>query len=470
MKALKSLLIFSLVLFFSVVFSRQALAEITAPKIIKLVGGENFIVAGVAPAESEVLIYLDGNFAGQVEAKITPEQTESSFNFQYSGSQKLADGTHTVMVVGKDKTSLVLSAPSDEVKFTVNLLPAPTLIAPDKTIITAKTKPLIVGLTKSDSFVKIFIDNVYNGKTEVLSDESNTANFAYKPFLNLSRGWHEVYAVAEDKIGRVSQSSEVLRFNIELPLPAPTILEPVVNKDTSSNKPFIVGLAKNNSKIKVYIDKVYNGEFEVENHQSGTANFAYKPVKSLDRGDHLVYTVAIDKRGKQSDWSNIVYFSTKNSVIAESAQEEKIDTVAKIEEPKNNITNNSLSPVISDSSGAIEKATEEKAVVGPESINDVKKLSQQDEASLEKLKNLIGDNTGEKTKTGQGMVNEGKINQGKLKLSLVLFILFLVGVVAWLLWVNRELVKERRAQDEAEENNKENKNDPTAGGQTDKLL
>ncbi|MFA6306540.1 MAG: LapA family protein [Patescibacteria group bacterium] len=440
------------------------------PKIIKLIGAENFIVAGSAPAGSEVLIYLDGSFVGQIEAEIIFDQAGSNFNFQYKGGQKLADGTHTVMVVAKDKTSLVLSAPSAEVKFTVNLLPAPTLIAPNETTVTAKVKPLIIGLTKGGSFVKIFIDGIYNGKTEILNNESNTANFAYQPFLNLSRGWHNVYAIAEDSAGRVSRMSEVLRFNIELPLPAPTMLRPAVNKNTSLSRPFIVGLAKNDSKIKIYIDKKYGGEFKVKNHPSGTASFAFKPVESLDRGDHLVYAVAVDKRGKQSQWSNIVYFSTRDSAIAQSAQEEKSDTVAKIEEPKEIVEINPEAPIISESSGVIEENLDEPAADQAEQTDAIKKLSQQDEASLEKIKNLIGDNTGEKAKTGQGMIDEGKLNQGKLRLSLVLFILFLVGVVGWLLWVNRELVKERREQNKTEDESDKDKNNQAAGGQKDKLL
>lgn len=359
----------------------------------------------------------------------------------------------------------------------VDSLSAPTLIAPNETTITAKVKPFITGLTESGTFVEIFIDGVYNGKTEILNHESGTANFAYKPFLNLSRGRHEVYAIALDNDHRVSQRSEILSFNIELPMPAPTMLKPVVNKQTALSQPYIVGLAKNDSKIKVYIDKKYNGEFQVKNHASGTANFAYKPAKPLARGNHLVYAVATDKLGKQSEWSNIVYFSTMSAAIAQSAQEEKSDTVASIEEPKEAAGAKAEAPVISDSSGVIEEKVDKPEAVQPKPEDAIKKLSQQDEASLDKIKNLVGDNTAEKTKAGQGMINEGKSNQGKLKLSLVLFILFLVGVVAWLLWVNRELVKERRAQNEAEEKAEKDKSDPMAGGpaspaggQTDKLL
>lgn len=455
MKALKSLLSVCLILLFAVIFSTEARpvgaskAEIAAPKIIKLVGSENFLVAGVAPAGSEILIYLDGNFIGQTETKVILEQAEASFNFQYQGKQKLADGAHAVMAVAKDKTSLVLSAPSSQVKFTVNLLPAPTLVAPNEKTITAKTKPLIVGLTKGGSLVKIFIDDVYSGQTEILNHESNTANFAYRPFLSLSRGRHKVYALAENGAGKISRTSEVLHFNIELPLPAPVMLKPVVNKNSFSRQPFIIGLAKNNYKIKVYIDKKFNGEFKVKNHQSGTANFAYKPVKPLTSGNHLVYVVASDKRGKQSDWSKIVYFSTRNLAIAQSTQAGKNNTAARIKEPKKTVKVGA--PIISNDSGVIEKKSDNK-------------LSPLDQASLERIKNLTEDNAEKKVTTSQGLVNEDRLNQGKLKLSLVLFILFLVGVVVWLLWVNRELVKERRAQNQAEDKTGKDKPDPMIDG------
>jgi len=364
-----------------------------------------------------------------------------------------------------------LTAPIGEISLAVDLLPAPILIAPNQTTITAKVKPLIIGLTQSGSLVKVYIDDVYNGKTEILYHDSQTANFAYRPFLNLSRGWHKVYALAEDSSGRTSQISEVLYFKIELPMPAPTMLKPVVNKKTSSSRPFIVGLAKNDSKIKVYIDKKYDGEFTVKNHDSGTANFAYQPVKPLIRGSHLVYAVAIDKRGKESSWSNLVYFSARNSAITQAAAAEESQAAARIEEPKTAAKTDEAVPVISGSSGVIEKKSTESAASEPEEqLDAIKQLSQPDQASLEKIKNLLGADMGEKATTGQGMINEGRLNQGKIKLSVAVFILFLIGVVAWLLWVNRELIKERRTQNEADEQADKDKNDPMAGGQMDKLL
>ncbi len=440
MKILKSLLCLGLVLFFLAIFCSEARAEVAPPTITKFISGQNFTVAGTAPGGSEVLIYLDGNFIGQAETESTVKQNELNFIFQYQG-EKMAAGVHSVMIITKDKTSLVLSAPLAEVKFALDILPAPTLIAPNENTVVGEKKPLIIGLTKSGSFVKIFIDGVYNGKTEILNHESGTANFAYKPFLNLSLGQHEVYMIAENQEGQISQPSAVSSFKVELPMPAPTLFQPVVNVNTSDSRPFIVGLTKNNSQVKVYIDNKYSGEFQAKNHQSGTANFAYKSDQTLKRGRHSVYAVAIDERGKKSTSSNIIYFLVRNSAIAQSAQEEKIDNTKIIEEPKQNDSNSQQSSAFKNADIIKEKTPAEKAI---------EELSQQDEKDLEKIKDFIGDREDNKDVIG-GMVNEGRLSQSKLKVSLILFILFLLGVIAWLIWVNRELVKERNLQNQQED-------------------
>ena len=493
-KALKSLLNIGLVLFFIVIFSAEAQAEVIAPKIIKLLAQESLSLTGTAPANSEILIYLDGNFVGRAEttfSRLGSARAESAaqlnWRFQSDLIQTLAEGSHVVMAVAQDRTSLVLSAPTSEIKFTVNIVPAPILIAPNEKTATANLKPLITGLTRDNSLVKIFIDGVYNGATGVLRDDSGTANFAYRPTLNLNRGWHKIQAQALSG-EQSSLESNTLNFNIELPMPAPTIFKPVANRETSVNRPFIVGLAKNDSRIKIYIDKKYAGELLAKNHLSGTANFAYKPAVALTRGAHSVYTVAVDKRGKASSRSNIVDFSTKNSAIAQSAEEEKKEAIAKIKDPPRASEIKSEPVVISESSGAvIEKAVARpvkptpEPVMAPETLESInsnltekertikQELKDKETAALEKVKNLIGTGTAE-TKSDRGMINEGKENQGRLKLDLILFILFLLGVVAWLLWVNRELVKERRAQTEAEDKLTDDKDYQPGRGRDNKLF
>ena len=485
-KALKVLFNIGLILFFVIICSAEARAEVMVPKIIQLMAQEALSLTGAAPANSQVLIYLDGIFVGQTEAAIScsdssVEETECqpSWSFQYKPTQKLADGSHVVMAVAQDKTSLVLSAPTSEIKFTVNVVPAPTLIAPNEKTATADLRPLITGLTIDDSLVEIFIDGVYNGETGILKNDSGTANFSYRPTLSLNRGWHKIQARAVSN-ENFSLDSNLLNFRIELPMPAPTIFKPVVNQETSSSRPFIVGLAKNDSKIKIYIDKKYDGELTVKNHESGTANFAYKPAMALVRGSHSVYTVAVDKRGKESSRSNLIDFSTKSSAIAQSAQEEKKEVVVEAEEAQGPVEIKPEPVVISKSSGTVLEKTEVEPVVEANDSDFIgQELKDKENAALDKIKSLIGADA-EEAESDRGMINEGEQNQSKLKLNIVLFILFLLGIVAWLLWVNRELVKDRRAHTEAKDPSaaevlagkkaNENKNNPVSGEQKDKLL
>lgn len=440
-------ILFFLIFILWLAFFSQQVAEastLSAPVITK-VSGPRLEITGTTPIGAEVLIYLDGKFLALAQTKNLNNQNDL---FYYQQPNTLANGLYKIFVVAKDKTSLVLSPPSAAVELKVAPPAAPTLIGPNEKTVTGKVKPLIIGLTANQTFIKIYINGVYNGKTKELSHPSGTANFAYQPFLNLQPGWHQAWAYAEDELGNRSQLSNILNFKIELPMPAPTIFKPVVNTKTTSVRPFIVGLAKNNSKIKVYLDKKYQGEFWVANHPSGTANFAFLPPTNLAKGGHLVYTTAIDQRGKESIWSNIVYFTIKQPAIAQAVKEEQEQAVAKIE-PTKSAAEQSI--IISEKEGLVEPAEKQTE-------NELKELADQGKITNQELKEII-DQTATSSKEQTGIINESKQNQAKLKLNLVIFIVFLVGVVAWMLWVNRELIKERRAEskkEKSEENKQEN--------------
>ncbi|MFH0892171.1 MAG: hypothetical protein V1867_05315 [Candidatus Falkowbacteria bacterium] len=287
--------------------------------------------------------------------------------------------------------------------------PAPTLIGPDEYKKIGRAKPKITGLTKSGTAVYIYIDGIYNGQTGILKDDSGTADFAYDPFLNLSVGEHTVWAVAKDSRGSKSQISKTLRFSIELPFPAPTLFKPVVNSSTNFEKPYIIGLAKNDSRVKIFIDKKFFGEFDVKNHNSGTTDFAYLPFLPLTEGRHMAYSVATDKSGKESAWSNIVYFT--------------------VGRPK-------------ESSGPMVAAAEFEFPDDTENTNPGKvseAAASEEIAEIEALINRDAENT-----DSTGAINEKEESQGKLNLNAIIFIVFLLAVISWIFWVNRELIKERR--------------------------
>lgn len=431
------------------------------------------LITGLSFAGMDVLVYIDGKYTG--DAVVNKEGTTAN-NFYYQVEEPLAPGKHIISARAKERSSLALSDLSAGLEINVKRLAAPTLVAPNKKTITQKVKPLITGLSKSGTRVHVYIDGVYNGQTEILEHESGTANFAYKPFLNLSVGEHTVYTVAEDKFGNKSGKSELMRFNIEAPLPAPIIFTPVVNKKSAVNKPFIVGVVKSGLKVNVFIDKKLDGVLISEHHASGTASFAYQPSRILQPGQHLFYVSAVDDRGKESQWSNIIYYNIPNplqpSISQEAASEEPVE-VKGIEQDF------SEQPEISNIEAEHEEEKAEPVeaevkVIDQKSADEPVEVDVMDEeaAELEAVKDNeatsdisdILNSEANEEREDSGLINETKENQGKLKLNLVIFILFLIAVIIWIFWVNRELIKERQEQEGAEKGgqsgkkNKKNKN------------
>jgi len=442
-----------LVLFSSIFFSQinQARAsQVSAPTILEAdgargeVGLGQFYIKGLTEANTEVLIYIDGKYFAMAQTGSQGNETDS---FYYRHRESLLEGKHIITVISRDKVSLVLSPPV-EIELIIPRLPAPTLINPTEETVTAKVKPFITGLTVSSSFVHIYIDGIYNGRTTVVSHQSGTADFIYKPFLNLSLGWHETWAIAEDQQGKKSGISNVLKFHIEEPMPAPVLITPAekLENNVSYNHPIISGLAKNDSAIKVYIDHKLDGQFQVVNHQSGTASFSYQSFQLLTRGNHLVYTTAVDDRGKESIWSNIINFTVRQPAIAQIAQEEKKDTVAKIKEPA--VLAEEPVAVISptgDTASPLDELAQKEKLAGEITDNDIKELIEETVGAEEKQ---------------SGLIDESEAGQSKLKLNLLIFIAFLLAVIVWILWVNKELIKERRVKNKEKLDQKDQDNPP----------
>lgn len=378
------------------------------------------IVVGLTSKDTDVYVYVDGKFSGV--AKVNESKTETN-NFYYQPVVPITSGEHTIFAVAKNKKTKVLSSYSVSKSISVATLVAPTVFQPNEDTKTGNPKPLISGLTKSGTRVLIYIDGVYNGKTEVTNHVSGAAGFVYKPFLNLGIGRHTYFAIAETVNGVKGEKSRVVSFNIEKKFPAPTLLK--------FNKAKITGLAKNNSRIRIFIDKKLKTEFKVVNHKSGTANFAYTLQQPLTNGAHVVYAVSIDERGKESIWSNV-----KNLNIV---------PVVKVVAKKGEVNKPTITKEAA--SESVKPATENKA---GQQVNDEDVLSK-----------ILSASTSASVASGTGLIDEAKNSQSKLKLNLIIFILFLVALISWIFWVNRELIKEKQE-------NKETPNDES-GDDANKL-
>lgn len=174
---------------------------------------------------------------------------------------------------------------------------APTILAPMSQTHTSSVKPVIAGVTQTGTQVDVYIDQQFNGRASVLSASGATTGWSYTPFLNLSQGWHTVTVKAQNAAGARSEVSAPLYVYIDLLVPAPTLLTPVVNADTTNLQPWIVGLSKGGMTLEVWIDGVLNGQVEVGGTRSQTESFKYRPFLPLSIGTHLVRVVATDNFG-----------------------------------------------------------------------------------------------------------------------------------------------------------------------------
>ncbi len=427
-------------------------AETQTPLILDIVNKEKVtarpLVVGFVEKDLDVLVYIDNIFAGN--ANINKSETVTN-NFYFQPNYNLIIGEHRIKTIAQNKQTLNFSDFSNEVMFTVSKLSAPILISPNVQTVTAKNKPIITGLIRNGFRALVYIDGIYNGKTDYLVHESGTANFAYKPFLNLEIGEHTVWVVAQDRDGRKSIISNIQKFNIELPLPPATLVKVIENR-IDNKKPFVIGLVKNGLYIKIYVDHKMDGIIKAGVDISGTTNFAFKLRNSLKPGKHLVYVVTEDDRGKQSKWSNFV-IATMPDIVTPKISEVAVIEKSNIASEKRVVENQE---VVKQEEDKIEKdvivdAEENKKEIQHVKQEDEKPTKGDNENNSELTEKEINDILNKETSTSieeeTGVVTEDNDEQGK-SWSVFIFILFLVAVIGWIFWVNKELIKEKSKEEE----------------------
>lgn len=280
-----------------------------------------------------------------------------------------------------------------------SMLSVPTVLSPVPGARTLDKKPLITGVTQNDTKVAVYIDEVYNGQATVKNHQSGTANFSYQPFLDLKPGMHKVQVRAENAAKR-SKLSGPVSLEVERPYVAPTLFEPVVDETTIPTKPIIIGVAKDDSLIKVYIDGKLDGEVMVKNDSSGTGSFGYTPYLELDPSkDHLAYAVAYDKNGKESPYSNVVGFKVKPNKPKVAVVQE-VDQEAVKEEVAEESNEEAAKEEAVDNISTTDGTTEEQGQV----LGEVEEAPKEDPVAT--ADEAVGETTEELTETGEEAVEE----------------------------------------------------------------
>jgi cbb3-type cytochrome oxidase subunit 3 len=203
----------------------------------------------------------------------------------------------------------------------------------------------------------------------------------------------------------------------------------------------------------------------------------------------LVYATAVDSRGKESVWSNIIYFTVgapaAPQITGEAAEEkqpvseEVRDFVAlarlyevdkrvtisdkdlnRLEEllAKKNELNLATAEIRSLENLLKGKLADKKASEEEKGKGEAPK-EEQATGTPDEIEDIIAGSLGTTTQQS-GLIDESQEQQSKLKLNLIIFILFLIAVVVWIFWVNRELIKERRERNLAEGDEAKKDKDP----------
>jgi hypothetical protein len=145
------------------------------------------------------------------------------------------------------------------------------------------------------------------------------------------------------------------------------------------------------------------------------------------------------------------------SEVGEEGHGQASDLISKDSEEKNDISDSLKDSVLIDSGNKNEGESDDNASDpvdqdnGGQDINETGESSEPEntDKDLETILNSEDDSeTGE-----QGLLDESQNNQGKLEWNLIIFLLFLAAVIAWIFWVNRELIKERREKESSDDKN-----------------
>lgn len=437
--------IFSILLLIGFTSSVNSVAQMPGAPVVRKINQDGLYynkpsISGLTNKNTDVLVYIDDVLNGLATVKVGKTPTDS-FNFRVQN--KLKAGKHKMILVAKSKSTKILSAPTKEYFFSVKGVATPVVYQPNESFITGHPYQPITGWSEYSSTVFVYIDGRYDGKVKLGGGETR---FKYIPKSALSVGKHSVYVVAEDVHKEKSQASEIKKFTIEKAFLAPTVFKV---KFSAKNLPVVTGLVRNNSTIRVYLDGKVIAQYLVRKTNGKNVSFAYTINKKLYKGSHKVVVDAIDARGKVSAPSKAQYFTTyqgvvKKKSVASSATQK---TVAKA--PKKVAAARVVPEVVKEEVKTEElKAVEEKK---EEPIVEEKQV--EDDFTKELLGAL---NKADETGSTSGTSSEtGK--SSSVRTNTIIFVFFLVAVIAWIFWVNRELIKERNKTAEEDEMDDETK-------------
>lgn len=286
------------------------------------------------------------------------------------------------------------------------------------------SEPFATGFTDENTNVLFYVDGNYYGDAEIVKNGSTDIFYLY---LNspLSEGIHSFFLISRDMNGVMSPQTIEKSFVFSQKLDTPKIIK------TSFNQSFYIkGESSNQNYIDLYVD---NNLYKTLYIKRNSKNLFEFNDNNLSKGEHSFFIVARDELNRKSNpTQKINFFFYKN-------------TNKKIIEIKKPIISNIAKPIISENlkkpSISSEGQVEEVVVEG---IDNTKTETKKEE-DTKKIDEILN-NLNQKQDESVGSLNESGENQGDLKMNLIIFLAFLIAVILWIVWVNRE-IKEEDAED-----------------------
>ncbi len=287
------------------------------------------------------------------------------------------------------------------------------------------SEPFISGFTEKNTNVLVYIDGNYWADATIV-DSNNRANFYF--FLNKlpKEGKHSFFLIARDLNGVMSSPTNEFDFYISHRLDTPLLI-----KSEFMPSVLVVGESENENFIDVVLDDKIDSTIFIEKNEENIFKFENN---TLSQGNHSIYFLARDAVGRISLASQKLEFILPKKQQAQIKIPPEEQSSGKTTIEKN--TEGLNIPLIS-------TFGESEAVIveGVDNINLSPGLSDEQKIIddiLSDLDNNVDDQT--------GALNESGDSQSDLRLNIFIFLGFLVAVILWIIWVNRELKENEKEE------------------------
>jgi hypothetical protein len=182
--------------------------------------------------------------------------------------------------------------------------------------------------------VDVYIDGSFKGNIPVTNSHSGYGDWEYIFDQELISGEHEVAVnlsyFQKNKSFSVEKNFEYVRDLI----PAPTLFDPVVKRDTTIRRPWVRGVMFTGYDVEVFVDGELDGQTKVTEHESGVGSFEYQPSFDLEDGYHFVRVRAVRlSDGKKSSLTDILIFKIGSLEKAAFLKNEKAEFLPPVPAP-----------------------------------------------------------------------------------------------------------------------------------------